>query len=162
MLPQSQPRKKQQLVEGEFDHFVRLPRDAGALVVFYFAAREGLLGKQLKKLSVEMVKEKPPEKPKEPEKPKIEPPKVETRRKSPRRQNQLKTPKAPRRRSSPRPWSRRQPPKCRRLNLKAARPSQTSSDPVQTLQKLYGICASARNGTARRTWPTTITSPKWR
>ena len=56
----------------------------GAL--FYFAAREGLLGKKIQKISVDMVKEKPPEKPKEPEKPKvgaaevrspkIEPPKV--------------------------------------------------------------------------------------
>ena len=45
------------------------------VVVLYFAAREGLLGKQMKKIAVEMVKEKPPEKPKEPEKPKIEPPK---------------------------------------------------------------------------------------
>jgi hypothetical protein len=47
------------------------------VVGFYFAARGGLLGKQLKKIAVEMVKEKPPEKPKEPEKPKVEPPKVE-------------------------------------------------------------------------------------
>jgi outer membrane biosynthesis protein TonB len=37
-----------------------------------------LLGKQMKKIAVEMVKEKPPEKPKEPEKPKVETPKVET------------------------------------------------------------------------------------
>jgi TonB family protein len=49
----------------------------GALL--YFAAREGLLGKQIKKIAVEMVKEKKPEKPKAPEKPKeIEQPKVET------------------------------------------------------------------------------------
>jgi outer membrane biosynthesis protein TonB len=46
--------------------------------MFYFAARQGLLGKQMKKIAVEMVKEKPPEKPKEPEKPKMETPKVET------------------------------------------------------------------------------------
>jgi hypothetical protein len=39
----------------------------GALL--YFAAREGLLGKQIKKIAVEMVKEKPPEKPKVLEKP---------------------------------------------------------------------------------------------
>lgn len=45
------------------------------LVLLYFAARQGLLGKQLKKITVEMVKEKPPEKPKEP--PKVEPPKIE-------------------------------------------------------------------------------------
>jgi outer membrane biosynthesis protein TonB len=47
------------------------------LVLFYFAAREGLLGKKLNTIVVRMVKEKPPEKPKEPEKPKIEPPKAE-------------------------------------------------------------------------------------
>ncbi|MCC7373505.1 MAG: TonB C-terminal domain-containing protein [Verrucomicrobiales bacterium] len=44
----------------------------GAIIValFYFAAREGLLGKELKKIAVEMVKEKPPEEKKpEPEKP---------------------------------------------------------------------------------------------
>jgi hypothetical protein len=39
--------------------------------LLYFAARHGLLGKQIKKIAVEMVKEKPPEKPKEPEKPKV-------------------------------------------------------------------------------------------
>jgi outer membrane biosynthesis protein TonB len=48
----------------------------GALVLL--AAHEGMLGKQLKKIAVEIVHEKPPEKPKELEKPKEEPPKVET------------------------------------------------------------------------------------
>ncbi len=47
------------------------------LALIYFAAREGLLGKQFKKITVEMVKEKTPEKPKEQEKPKDEPPKIE-------------------------------------------------------------------------------------
>jgi hypothetical protein len=49
----------------------------GALL--YFAAREGLLGKQIKKIAVEMVKEKPkePAKPKEPEKPKVDVAKVD-------------------------------------------------------------------------------------
>ena len=79
MLPQSQPRKKRNsskvnlLISFVF-HAVLV------LVLLYFAARQGLLGKQLKKISIEMVKEKPPEKPKEPPKvevPKIEPPKVE-------------------------------------------------------------------------------------
>lgn len=76
MIPQSQPRKvknssKVNLVISAVVH--------GALVVvlFYFAAREGFLGKKIQKISVEMVKEKPLEKPKEPEKPKVEPPKVE-------------------------------------------------------------------------------------
>jgi len=50
------------------------------VVALYFAARQGLLGKQLKKISIEMVKEKLPEKPKEPEKSKMEPPKVESPR----------------------------------------------------------------------------------
>jgi TonB C terminal len=76
MIPQSQPRKvknssKVNLVISAVVH--------GALVIvlFYFAAREGFLGKKIQKISVEMVKEKPLEKPKEPEKPKAEPPKVE-------------------------------------------------------------------------------------
>jgi hypothetical protein len=47
------------------------------LTLGFFAAREGLLGKQLRKITVEMVREKPPEKPKEPEKPRPEPPKTE-------------------------------------------------------------------------------------
>ena len=76
MLPQSQPRKKKNssrvnLIISFVFHAVLV----GALV--YFAAREGLLGKKMQKISVQMVKEKPPEKPKEPEKPKIETPKVE-------------------------------------------------------------------------------------
>jgi len=77
MLPQSQPRKKRNsskvnlLISFLFHALI-------VLTMFYFAARQGLLGKQLKKIAVEMVKEKPPDKPKEPEKPKVEPPKVET------------------------------------------------------------------------------------
>jgi colicin import membrane protein len=77
MLPQSQPRIKRNsskvnlLISFTFHAMI-------ILVMFYFAARQGLLGKQMKKIAVEMVKEKPPEKPKEPEKPKVEPPKLET------------------------------------------------------------------------------------
>ncbi|MBE7500449.1 MAG: TonB C-terminal domain-containing protein [Verrucomicrobiales bacterium] len=37
------------------------------LALFYFAAREGLLGTQLKKIAVELVQERAPEKPDEPE-----------------------------------------------------------------------------------------------
>lgn len=50
----------------------------GVLIVaiFYFAAREGMLGKKLKQLAVTMVKEKPPEPPKPKEEPKPEPPKT--------------------------------------------------------------------------------------
>ncbi len=48
------------------------------LAVFFFAAREGMLGKKLKQITVTMVpKEKPPEPPKQkPPEPKIETPKV--------------------------------------------------------------------------------------
>ena len=76
MLPQTQQRKKKNsskvnLIISFVFHAVLV------LLLVYFAAREGLIGKQLQKIAVEMVKEKPPEKPKEPEKPKVEPPKLE-------------------------------------------------------------------------------------
>jgi hypothetical protein len=79
MLPQSQPRKKRNsskvnlMISFVFHALL-------VLVMLYFAARSGLLGKQLKKITVTMEKEKPPVKPPEPPKvepPKIEPPKVE-------------------------------------------------------------------------------------
>jgi hypothetical protein len=75
MLPHTQPRKKRNsskvnlMISFTFHALI-------VLVALYFAARQGLLGKQMKKISIEMVKEKPPEKPKEPDKPKAEPPKV--------------------------------------------------------------------------------------
>ena len=76
MLPQSKPRKtknssKVNLMISFAFHAVLV------LVLFYFAAREGLLGKKLNKIAVQMIKEKPPDKPKSPEPPKIEPPKAE-------------------------------------------------------------------------------------
>jgi len=69
-------------------------------VLLFFAAREGMLGTQLKKIAVTMVpKEKPPEeKPKEkpPEpKPEIEPPKTETPRIPPPQTETAKAPTAP-------------------------------------------------------------------
>src|SRR5271156_1502235 len=74
MLPQSQPRKKRN--SSKVNLLISFIFHATLVfVLLYFAARQGLLGKQLKKISIEMVKEKPPEKPKEP--PKVEPPKIE-------------------------------------------------------------------------------------
>ena len=75
MIPHTQPRKtknssKVNLMISFIFHAVLV------IVLLYFAAREGLLGKKLEKISVQLIKEKPPEKPKPPE-PKIEPPKVE-------------------------------------------------------------------------------------
>jgi TonB family protein len=74
MIPQSQPRKKRN--SSKVNLMISLGVHALlVVVVLYFAARSGLLGKQLKKITVTMEKkEKPPEKPKEP--PKVEPPKV--------------------------------------------------------------------------------------
>ena len=80
MLPQSQPRKKRN--SSKVNLMISFALHALIVAVaLYFAARQGLLGKQLKKISIEMVKEKLPEKPKEPEKPKTEePPKAEPSR----------------------------------------------------------------------------------
>ena len=84
MLPQSQPKKpknssKANLVISAVFHGILIG------VMFYFAAREGLLGKQVQKIAVEMVKEKKPEpeKPK-PEPPKVEPPKIEVPKEAPK------------------------------------------------------------------------------
>src|SRR5664279_4038256 len=79
MLPHTQARKRRNSSKVNF--IISFAFHATlALVVLYFAARQGWLGKQAQNLSVELVKkEKPKEKPKEPEKPKEEPPKpVET------------------------------------------------------------------------------------
>jgi outer membrane biosynthesis protein TonB len=76
MLPQTQKRKKVNSTKVNLI-FAAAFHAAIVLVLVFFAAREGLLGKQIKKIAVEMVKEKPPEKPKEPEKPKVEPPKLD-------------------------------------------------------------------------------------
>jgi len=78
MIPQSKPKPKKNSSKVN----LTISFIFHALLVLglvYFAAREGYLGKKLQKISVQMVKEKPPEKPKEPPKPetpKVEPPKV--------------------------------------------------------------------------------------
>ena len=73
MIPQTTPRKPRNSSKVNLlISFVVHSALIGVLV--YFAAREGFLGKQLKKIAVELVKEPPPEKPKETEKPKEEPP----------------------------------------------------------------------------------------
>ena len=76
MLPHTQPRKKRN--SSKVNLLISFIFHATlVLTLLYFAARQGLLGKQIQKISVEMIKEKPPVKPKEPEKPKVEPPKIE-------------------------------------------------------------------------------------
>jgi len=78
MVPNTQPRKKKNSSKVNlaisFTFHALL-----VLVLLYFAARQGWLGQPLKKISISMVKEKPPEKPKPPEQkppPPVEAPKV--------------------------------------------------------------------------------------
>jgi hypothetical protein len=73
MLSHTQPRKKRNSSKVNF--FISFAFHALlAVVVLYFAARQGWLGHQMQTLSVSLVKPKPIEKPKEP--PKVEPPKI--------------------------------------------------------------------------------------
>ena len=73
MQPQSQPRKKRN--SSKVNLLISFVFHAALVVVLlYFAARSGILGNQLKKITVQLVKEKPPEKPKPPP-PHVEPPK---------------------------------------------------------------------------------------
>jgi TonB family protein len=74
MLPQSQPRKKRN--SSKVNLLISFIFHAALVVVLlYFAARSGILGHQLQKISVSLVKTPP--KPKPPPPPKVEPPKVE-------------------------------------------------------------------------------------
>src|SRR5579884_1724135 len=76
MVPQTQKRKPRN--SSKVNLFISITFHALVVgTLAYFAARQGLLGKTIKKIAVEMVKEKPKEKPKEPEKPKQELPKPE-------------------------------------------------------------------------------------
>jgi outer membrane biosynthesis protein TonB len=83
MLPQTQPTPPQNsskvnLTISLIFHAVLV----GAL--FYFAAREGLLGKKIQKISITLEQEKAPEKPKVPDQPKVEPPKEVPRAEPPK------------------------------------------------------------------------------
>ncbi len=78
MTPQSQPRRRSN--SSRVNLLISLAFHTTIVVALtYFAAREGLLGQELKKIAVQMVKEKPPEpaKPKDPEEPRDEAPKPE-------------------------------------------------------------------------------------
>jgi hypothetical protein len=74
MLPQSQPRKKRN--SPRVNLLISFVFHAALVaVLLYFAARSGILGNQIKKIAVQMIKEKAPPKPKPPP-PHIEPPKI--------------------------------------------------------------------------------------
>jgi len=81
MIPHTQPRQAKN--SSKVNLLISFVFHALLVVLLlYFAARQGLLGQKLEKISVQLIKEKPPEKPKPPapkiEPPKVEPPKVET------------------------------------------------------------------------------------
>jgi outer membrane biosynthesis protein TonB len=126
MLPQTQPRKKRNsskvnlLISFIFHTLI-------VLLMVYLAARQGLLGKQLQKISIEMVK--PAEKPKEPEKPKVEPPKIETPK-------MVEKPKMEEAKAAPPPTM--EPPtvappatELPSFEFEGGKAVETSSDPVQ-------------------------------
>lgn len=91
MQPQSKPRRKRN--SSKVNLLISFIFHAALVVVLlYFAARSGILGNQLKKITIQMVKEKPPEKPKPPSPaPKIEPPKETPKVEAPKI---VETPKA--------------------------------------------------------------------
>jgi TonB family protein len=79
MTPQSQPPEDKN--SSKVNLLISFIFHAGlVLVVFYFAARQGFLGNQMQKITVQLIKEKPPAPPKPPPKPpdvpRPEPPKV--------------------------------------------------------------------------------------
>ena len=62
MIPQSQPRKKKNSSKVNLTISFAV-HTVLVLALVFFAAREGFLGKKMQKISVQMIKEKPPEKP---------------------------------------------------------------------------------------------------
>ncbi|MGD0815033.1 MAG: TonB C-terminal domain-containing protein [Verrucomicrobiota bacterium] len=108
----------------------------GALL--YVAAREGLLGKQVKKIAVEMVKEKAPEKPKEVAKPKESVPKLDIPKAA-----SLAKAEPPKESAAPPPSSVSAPPAVAppaadlpSFSFEGGKPVITSSDPVQLYKGL--------------------------
>jgi TonB family protein len=79
MTPQSQPTEDKS--SSKVNLLISFVFHAAlVLVVLYFAARQGFLGNQIQKITVQLIKEKPPQPPKPPPKlvevPRPEPPKV--------------------------------------------------------------------------------------
>jgi hypothetical protein len=129
MQPQTQPRKPRNSSKVNLAISVTFHTLLITSLV-YFAARQGYLGKQIQKISVEMVKEKQPEKPKEPEKPKVEPPKVDAPK--------VETPKLVEAAPAPSAVAVTAPPAVAppaadlpTLEFEGGKAVETSSDPVQ-------------------------------
>jgi protein TonB len=76
MIPQSQPPEDKN--SSKVNLLISFTFHAAlVLVVLYFAARQGFLGNQIQKITVQIIKEKPPERPKPPPKPPVEVPRQE-------------------------------------------------------------------------------------
>ena len=124
------------------------------LLLIYFAAREGLLGKQLKKITIEMVKEKEPEKPMEPEKPKEEPPKVEPPKtvEAPKIEAPKEVAQAPPPASSVVAPPVVAPPAADvpSFDFAGGKTVQSSSDPQQLYRGICRICATLQLGASRK------------
>jgi TonB family protein len=76
MTPQSQPPEEKD--SSKVNLLISFAFHAAlVLVVFYFAARQGFLGNQIQKITVQLIKEKPPEPPKPLPKPPVEVPRPE-------------------------------------------------------------------------------------
>jgi TonB family protein len=129
MEPCRQPRRKRNL--SKVDVIVSFVFHAIlALAMVYFAARQGLLGTQLKKISIEMVKEKPPEKPKQPEKPKVETPRLE-QSKATEAPKIVEAPKAEAPPAATQPTIAPPPAEVPSFDFDGGKVVESSSDPVQ-------------------------------
>jgi TonB-like protein len=133
MMPQAPRRKKRNsskvnlLISFTFHTVI-------VLVLIYVAAREGFLGKQFQKISVEMIKEKQPQKPKPPEKPKVEPPKIVEK---PKTTEQPKVAEAPKTEAPPsQPTVAPPPAELPSFEFSGGRTVESSSDPVQLYKGL--------------------------
>ena len=132
MMPQAPTRKKRNsskvnlLISFTFHAII-------VLALIYVAAREGFLGKQIQKISVEMIKEKQPPKP--PEKPKVEPPKIVEK---PKEVEQPKVAEAPKTEAPPPSEPTVAPPAAElpSFSFEGGRTVETSDDPVQLYKGL--------------------------
>jgi outer membrane biosynthesis protein TonB len=134
MMPQAPPRKKRN--SSRVNLLISFVFHAAiVLVLIYVAAREGFLGKQIQKISVEMIKEKPPPKPKLPEKPKVEPPKVVEKLKP---VEQPKVAEAPKTEAPPPSQPTVAPPAAElpSFTFSGGRTVESSSDPVELYKGL--------------------------
>ena len=123
MLPQSKPRRKRN--SSKVNLMISFIFHAALVVVLlYFAARSGILGKQFQKISVQLIKEPPKPKPPPPP-PRVEPPKVVEPKVAPKPVEEAKAPPAAPPTVAPPPAT------LPSFDFDGGRSVETSSDPVQ-------------------------------